>query len=124
MNNIPRSKELLNDSEELINIFSSLIGTEFILTGKTRTDGANLRMLIFKTLINNKEYDLLSENEYEILTDKAKGLPRIMPEFLDTYLTEFLFIQSGKFIAYITVRSEHIYSLDTLTFLININSKV
>lgn len=86
MNNIPRSKELLNDNEELINIFSSLIGTEFILTGKTRTDGANLRMLIFKTLINNKEYDLLSENEYEILIDKAKGLPRIMPEFLDTYI--------------------------------------
>lgn len=86
MNNIPRDKNSLKNNEELIKIFSSLIGIDFVLTGKTRTDGANLRMLIFNTLMNNKKYDLLSEDEYEILTDKAKGLPRILPEFLDTYI--------------------------------------
>ena len=86
MNNVPKEISMLNDSEELINILSSLIGHKFILTGKTRTDGANLRSLIFNTLIENKKYDLLNEEEYEILTEKGKGLPRILPEFLDTYI--------------------------------------
>lgn len=86
MNNVPRNINMLNNNEELINIFSKLIGNEFHLTGKTRTDGANLRTLIFNTLIESKNYDLLEDNEYEILTEKGKGLPRILPEFLDTYI--------------------------------------
>ncbi len=51
MNNIPRNKDMLKNNEELVKVFSSLIGMDFKLTGKTRTDGANLRMLIFETLI-------------------------------------------------------------------------
>lgn len=86
MNNIPRDISMLNDNDELLSIFSSLIGKEFKLTGKTRTDGANLRTLIFDTLIQNKDYDLLDDKEYEIMTEKGKGIPRILPEFLDTYI--------------------------------------
>lgn len=86
MNSIPQNISMLDDNDELIRIFSTLIGTEFVLTGKTRTDGANLRTLIFNTLIKNKKYSLLEEKEYEILTEKGKGLPRILPEFLDTYI--------------------------------------
>ena len=71
MNNIPRDISMLNDNDELLSIFSSLIGKEFKLTGKTRTDGANLRTLIFDTLIQNKDYDLLDDKEYEIMTEKG-----------------------------------------------------
>lgn len=85
-NKIPLNKNMLNDNEEILKILSKLINKEFILTGKTRTDGANLRTLVFNTLINNKKYSLLDNDDYEILTDKGKGIPRILPEFLDTYI--------------------------------------
>ena len=86
MNKVPKNMDMLKDNEELIKIFTELIGYPFVLTGKTRTDGANLRSLIFNTLLNKKKYDLVDDDEFEILTDKAKGLPRILPEFLDTYI--------------------------------------
>lgn len=83
-NRIPKNKMMLNDSEELLSIFRNLIGTNFVLTGKTRTDGANLRSLVFDTLTQYKTYELADEADYEVLTEKGKGIPRILPEFLDT----------------------------------------
>jgi len=39
----PKSPAHLTDNDKLALILKELIGKEFLLTGKTRTDGANLR---------------------------------------------------------------------------------
>lgn len=87
MNNlIPKNKAMLDNCNELSEILEKLIGTEFLLSGKTRTDGAKLRNLVYETLMESKSYDLASADDFEILTEKGKGIPRILPEFLDTFI--------------------------------------
>jgi hypothetical protein len=45
----PKSVKLLTKPDELTQNFSELIGKEFKITGKTRTDGSNIRKLIAET---------------------------------------------------------------------------
>ncbi len=82
----PQSSALLSNPENLIQKLSSLIGTPFKITGKTRTDGSNVRKLIASTL---EKFDLpeqVKENSYEIVPPKGKGIPKITREFIDTYI--------------------------------------
>lgn len=68
-----------------------LIGNEFILTGKSRTDGSNTRKLIASQLEKFPLPAAALKDEYEIVPPKKKGIPKIVREFIDTYI-----VTSGK----------------------------
>jgi len=70
----------------LIKRLKGLIYTDFHLTGKTRTDGSNLRKLIASTLEQYPLPEVASPDGYEIVPPKKKGLPKIALEFVDTYM--------------------------------------
>ena len=87
----PKSVNHLTTPEKLVKRFMCLINTEFELTGKTRTDGSNIRKLIASTLEKYELPEMANEGKYEILPPKKKGIPKITREFIDTYI-----VTSGK----------------------------
>lgn len=82
----PKSVTLLTKPEELTQKLSELIGTEFKITGKTRTDGSNIRKLIAATLEKSALPEAAEKESYEIVPPKGKGVPKITREFIDTYI--------------------------------------
>jgi hypothetical protein len=87
----PKSPKFLTIPEKLAKTLEPLIGTPFNLTGKTRTDGSTVRKLI-ASFLEKYELPAMAENtEYEIVPPKGKGIPRIVREFVDTYI-----VTSGK----------------------------
>ncbi|WP_243348058.1 hypothetical protein [Parabacteroides sp. FAFU027] len=82
----PKTSTLLTDINKLPQIFKDLVGKEFKLTGKTRTDGANLRKLIANQLLTNGLPEGALEGEYEIVPPKKKGVPKMVREFIDSYI--------------------------------------
>ena len=82
----PKSIKLLTKSEELTQILSKLVGQEFQITGKTRTDGSNLRKLIASTFEKTLLPEAAEKENYEIVPPKGKGVPKITREFIDTYI--------------------------------------
>lgn len=88
----PISKDALTPPEELCKRLSSLIGKKFPLSGKTRTDGSKMRKLIECTLISEGGLPAPApEGTYQIVPPKAKGVPKIRLEFIDSYI-----VTSGK----------------------------
>lgn len=85
----PKSPIHLTHISNLPKILTGLIGKEFILTGKTRTDGANLRKLVSNQLIINGLPEGANEEDYEITPPKKKGVPKILREFMDTCLITY-----------------------------------
>lgn len=67
-----------------------LVGQSYKLTGKTRTDGSNIRKLVAKTLLEFPLPEAANAEDYSILTPpnskKAKGVPKILLEYIDTYI--------------------------------------
>jgi hypothetical protein len=82
----PKSVKMMTDSESLALSFIELVGKPFILTGKTRTDGSNIRKLVASVLETHKLPELADASQYEIVPPKGKGVPRIVREFIDTYI--------------------------------------
>jgi hypothetical protein len=82
----PKSVKILTSPSILANYFAELIGQSFVLTGKTRTDGSNIRKLIASTLEKNALPQSADANEFEIVPPKGKGVPKITREFIDTYI--------------------------------------
>jgi hypothetical protein len=82
----PKSVKMLTTAETLANYLSTLIGKPHILTGKTRTDGSNIRKLIASVLEKYSLPEPAEEGQFEIVPPKAKGVPKIAREFLDTYV--------------------------------------
>jgi len=76
----------LTPSEKLAQYFSELIGQSFKLTGKTRTDGSNIRKLIASVLEKHPLPELSEMGQFEIVPPKGKGVPKITREFIDTYI--------------------------------------
>ena len=87
----PKSVKILTSSETLASYFSELVGQPFTLTGKTRTDGSNIRKLIASTLEKQSLPELAEQGQFEIVPPRAKGVPKIAREFIDTYI-----VTSGK----------------------------
>lgn len=85
------SPKELTKLEVLKSRLEPLIGTDFILTGKSKTDGSNTRKLIAKTLESYPLPKIAIDGEYEIVPPKKKGVPKIVREFIDTYI-----VTSGK----------------------------
>lgn len=82
----PKSANDLTPAEELAKRLNCLIGKEFQLTGKTRTDGSNIRKLVASTLEQTPLPVAAEKDEYEIMPPKGKGIPKITREFVDTYI--------------------------------------
>ncbi len=87
----PGSPDDLTSLDDLRTRLISLIGKEFKLTKKSRTDGSNNRKLIAKTLEAYPLPEPAFEDGYEIIPPKKKGVPKILREFIDTYI-----VTSGK----------------------------
>jgi hypothetical protein len=87
----PKSPGHLTKTIEMPDILKKLVGSEFKLTGKTRTDGANIRKLIANELLNHGLPEGANEGEFEIVPPKKKGVPRMLREFIDSYA-----VTSGK----------------------------
>ncbi len=82
----PVSKADLSPGQRLADRLAGLVGKPFNLTRKTRTDGSNLRKLVAETL---EEFDLPSpapNGSWECIVPKKKGVPRMLREFIDTYI--------------------------------------
>lgn len=76
----PKSAHTLTPPAELVNYFLELIGTPFNFTGKTRTDGSNIRKLIASTLEKNPLAELADLTQFEVVPPKRKGVPKITRE--------------------------------------------
>ena len=81
----PKSPKLLTDITKLPQIFQGLVGREFKLTGKTRTDGANIRKLVCEELLKNGLPESANTGDYEIVPPKKKGVPKVLRELIDSY---------------------------------------
>ncbi len=82
----PESPKQITPPETLAKQFSELIGVPFKLTGKTRTDGSNIRKLIAETLEKYELPKAAEYGQYEIVPPKGKGVPKITRNFIDTYI--------------------------------------
>ena len=80
----PATKGSLSKPEELAIKLASLVGRSFMLTGKSRTDGSNIRKLVATTLLKNNPPIGADESSYEIIP--PKGTPKILLEYVDTYI--------------------------------------
>ena len=82
----PKSAKYLTPPKVLLRRLSELVGLEFKLTGKTRTDGSNIRKLVASILEKYSLPEGASKGEFEIVPPKGKGVPKIKREFIDTYI--------------------------------------
>ncbi|WP_299948831.1 hypothetical protein [uncultured Microbulbifer sp.] len=80
----PQSKSSLTSANDLTAKLECLIGAPFTLTGKSRTDGSNLRKLVGKVLLEGSHPDVATKGSYEIVP--PKGTPKILLEYIDTYI--------------------------------------
>lgn len=80
----PISKKHLTPPDEIAKRLQVLIGKDFPLTRKSRTDGSRIRKLVASVL---DEYDLPApSNSYSVIPEKGKGIPKITREYVDTYI--------------------------------------
>ena len=82
----PIHKTHLTPPADIASRLQGLIGTPFKLTGKTRTDGSNMRKLVAQTFAKFSLPKPCPQSSYSIIPPKAKGLPRILLEYVDTYI--------------------------------------
>lgn len=82
----PKSLSHLTEIKSLLKVLIGLVGQEFKLTGKTRTDGANIRKLIAKELLNSGLPEGALDGEFEIVPPKKKGVPKMLRELIDSYI--------------------------------------
>lgn len=82
----PIHKAHLTPPDDIASRLQSLIGTPFKLTGKPRTDGSNVRKLVSRTFARFPLPKPCSQSSYSIIPPREKGLPRILLEYVDTYI--------------------------------------
>ena len=82
----PANKAALSTPLQLATKLKTLIGRSFPLTRKSRTDGSNLRKLVAATLENHQLPEPASAHDFEIVPPGRKGVPKILREFIDTYI--------------------------------------
>lgn len=82
----PISPDSLSPPDEIAERLAILVGYRFPLTGKTRTDGSKARRLVEKILCQNPLPEPCPPDLYTIVPPKRKGVPRILREYIDTYI--------------------------------------
>ncbi len=80
----PISKDKVLSLTELSKRLSPLIGTDYVLTYKPRTDGSRIRKLISSYV--EEHATNAPADSYSILPPKKKGIPKLIAELIDTYL--------------------------------------
>jgi len=80
----PQNIQDLTLPKKLAKKLEVVVGSDFSLTGKSRTDGSNLRKLIAKTLLENNPPLCAEKSDYELMS--KKGVPKILLEYVDTYI--------------------------------------
>lgn len=86
MHTPPKRVSTLTAPTELASRLEPLIGQRFQLTGKTRTDGANLRKLVASTLAAGNLPPAAEAGDWRCVPPKGKGVPSLLREFVDTYI--------------------------------------
>ena len=76
----------LTPGSDLALRLETLIGQELRLTGKTRTDGANLRKLVAATLASGGLPTAAKDGDWRCVPPKRKGVPSLLREYVDTYI--------------------------------------
>ena len=83
----PASESDLSSGDQVARRLAALLGKPFPLTGKTRTDGANLRKRVAEVLENSAGLPApAADGSWRIVPPKGKGVPRLLREFVDTYI--------------------------------------
>lgn len=82
---VPISKDSVIGNVELAEVLQTLINQPFVLTGKSRTDGATLRKVISNLFIDSN-IALAEDDQYQIVPEKGKGIPRMLSLLLDSYI--------------------------------------
>jgi hypothetical protein len=83
----PASKDDLSSGDEIARLIAPLLGKPFGLTGKTRTDGSNLRKTVARVLEESTHLPTPAANgTWRIVPPKRKGVPRLLRQFVDTYI--------------------------------------
>lgn len=80
----PIDKNSLTEPNEIAKRLASLIGTPFPLTGKSRTDGSNIRKRVACTLSNHVLPQAAVAGSFDVIP--PKGVPKILLEYIDTYI--------------------------------------
>ncbi len=80
----PASLDLISKSPQIVERLSPLVGSAFNDKVANRTKGSNLRKLIASQL---EEFPLpRAADEYTVVVDKGKGVPKLLRELIDTYI--------------------------------------
>src|SRR3972149_885661 len=83
----PASQAELTAGETIEKRLAALVGKPFRLSGKTRTDGSNLRKLVASILEESTPLPTpAADGAWRIVPPKKKGVPRLLREFVDTYI--------------------------------------
>lgn len=82
----PKSPSELTPPTVLASRLASLVGRAFRLTGKTRTDGSNLRKLVCDVLAQGPLPPPAAEGSWRCVAPKRKGVPRVLRELIDTFI--------------------------------------
>jgi hypothetical protein len=83
----PSSIDELSAGRTIAKRLAVLLGKSFRLSGKTRTDGSNLRKLVAHTLEESPRLPPpAADGEWRIIPPKKKGVPRLLREFVDTFI--------------------------------------
>jgi hypothetical protein len=83
----PASKNDLSSGDEIARLLRPLLGEPFPLTGRTRTDGSNLRKTVARVLEESANLPTpAADGGWQIVPPKSKGVPRLLREFVDTYI--------------------------------------
>lgn len=81
----PKRKSDAKNGTELAAMLKVLIGREFPLTDKPRTNGSSLRKMIEDILTKEAMATALPE-EYQTVTYRKKGIPRLLAQLADSYI--------------------------------------
>lgn len=82
----PQSPSMAMSIEKLIDSLKPLLGMPFHLTGKPRTDGSTLRKLVSKALMSSGISSEVTNENFEFIPPRKKGVPKLIREMVDTYI--------------------------------------
>jgi len=83
----PALQEELSSGDGIARRLAPLVGKPFRLSGKTRTDGSNLRKTVARVLEETPGLPTpAADGAWRIVPPKRKGVPRLLREFVDTFI--------------------------------------
>ena len=88
----PQLPTMAMSVEKLISSLKPLLGTSFHLTGKPRTNGSTLRKLISNALLLNGLSPEAEAGNFEFISPKKKGVPKLIREMVDIHCNYRRFI--------------------------------